>query len=347
MKNLIRVLAVLMCFSFGSAKAVEIVSFNAASSEAYVGAFVKGIKATAAQYGYDITVFENNYNQAEQNQQVEQYLSSGALPDVFIWWPPDAVAGLGSLRKLAKTGVPVLKINQLPNEQDKAFIFGYAGPDDSLRAYNAGEMMVKAMKMKQAAGGDGFNVIALSYPHSYGGYGLSINAFKQAIAGTDLNLIGDIGEGFGQANGYKGAAKLIAKVKDQGIHVVYGMDDAILTGGIKALEEAGYNVDWYAGTGKNGNVDGDAVITVGTVCNGDKQMITDGKQFGTTLQSPLHEGQLAIKLVQEYMENGELANYINFTPNPSVTGATMDFTALRGFDGNLYGIDELCSGAWD
>ena len=308
-----------MCFSFGSAKAVEIVSFNAASSEAYVGAFVKGIKATAEQYGYDITVFENNYNQAEQNQQVEQYLSSGALPDVFIWWPPDAVAGLGSLRKLAKTGVPVLKINQLPNEQDKAFIFGYAGPDDSLRAYNAGEMMVKAMKMKQAAGGDGYNVIALSYPHSYGGYGLSINAFKQAIAGTDLNLIGDIGEGFGQANGYKGAAKLIAKVKDQGIHFVYGMDDAILTGGIKALEEAGYNVDWYAGTGKSGSVDSDAVITVGTVCNGDKQMITDGKQFGTTLQSPLHEGQLAIALVKEYMENGKLANYINFTPNPSVT----------------------------
>ena len=68
--------------------------------------------------------------------------------------------------------------------------------------------MVKAMKMKQAAGGDGYNVIALSYPHSYGGYGLSINAFKQAIAGTDLNLIGDIGEGFGQANGYKGALLL-------------------------------------------------------------------------------------------------------------------------------------------
>ena len=127
MNKLIKVLAVLMCFSFGSAKAVEIVSFNAASSEAYVGAFVKGIKATAEQYGYDITVFENNYNQAEQNQQVEQYLSSGALPDVFIWWPPDAVAGLGSLRKLAKTGVPVLKINQLPNEQDKACLL-YTSP---------------------------------------------------------------------------------------------------------------------------------------------------------------------------------------------------------------------------
>lgn len=42
----------------------------------------------------------------------------GQLPDVFIWWPSDATAGLGSLRSLHKTDVPVLKINQLPNEQD-------------------------------------------------------------------------------------------------------------------------------------------------------------------------------------------------------------------------------------
>jgi ribose transport system substrate-binding protein len=41
-----------------------------------------------------------------------------------------------------------------------------------------------------------------------------------------------------------------------------------------------------------------------------------------------------------------LANYINFTPNPSVTKETIATTALRGFDGKLYGIEELCSGAW-
>jgi len=150
--------------------------------------------------------------------------------------------------------------------------------------------------------------------------GLSINAFKEAIAGSDLTIIGDVDEGFGQANGYKGAAKLIAKVKEQGIHFVYGMDDAILTGGLKALEEAGYKM-------------GEDVIAVGTVCNGDKQLIEEGKQFGTTLQSPLHEGQLAIKLVGEYLETGKLANYINFTPNPAVTKETLETTALQGYDG--------------
>jgi ribose transport system substrate-binding protein len=316
-----------------SALAVSIISFNGPAGEAYIGKFIKGIKATAEMKGYDIEVYENQFNQAEQDQQVQQVLAAGKRPDVFIWWPSDAVAGLGSLRALHKTGIPVLKINQLPNEQDKKFIFGYAGPDDALRARNAGVMMVEAAEEKKAGGGDGFNVVALTYPQSYGGYSLSINAFKEAIAGSDLNLIGEIDEGFGQANGYKGAAKLIAKLKDQGIHFVYGMDDAILTGGIKAFEEAGYKM-------------GEDVIAVGTVCNGDKQLIEEGKQYGTTLQSPLHEGQLAIKLVGEYLETGKLENYINFTPNPPVTKANMETITLEGYDGNVYPINELCSGAW-
>jgi ribose transport system substrate-binding protein len=316
-----------------AAFAASIVSFNGPAGEAYIGRFIKGIKDTAELKGYDIKVYENQFNQAEQDQQVQQVLSTGQLPDVFIWWPSDAVAGLGSLRALAKTGIPVLKINQLPNEQDKQYIFGYAGPDDRLRARNAGYMMREAAAAKKAAGGTGFNVLALSYPHSYGGYGLSINAFKEAIAGSDLEIIGDVDEGFGQSNGYKGAAKMIAALQGQSIDFVYGMDDAILTGGIKALEEAGL-------------VMGKDVIAVGTVCNGDKQLIEEGKQFGTTLQSPLHEGQLAIKMVEEYLNTGKLENYINFTPNPSVTAETIETTALRGYDGKLYTIEELCSGAW-
>lgn len=313
--------------------AASIISFNGPAGEAYIGKFIKGIKATAELKGYDIEVYENQFNQAEQDQQVQQVLAAGKRPDVFIWWPSDAVAGLGSLRALHRTGVPVLKINQLPNEQDKKYIFGYAGPDDALRARNAGLMMVEAAKAKKASGGKGFNVVAVTYPQSYGGYGLSINAFKEAIAGSDLNIIGEVDEGFGQANGYKGAAKMIAKLKDRGIHFVYGMDDAILTGAIKAFEEANYKM-------------GEDVIAVGTVCNGDRQLIEEGKQYGTTLQSPLHEGQLAIKLVEEFLKNGKLRNYINFTPNPAVTKSTMETTALKGYDGKAYTIEELCSGAW-
>jgi ribose transport system substrate-binding protein len=318
---------VLSVFMSTSAMAVKIISFNGPAGEAYIGKFITGIKETAALKGYDIDVYENQFNQAEQDQQVQQVLAAGIRPDVFIWWPSDAVAGLGSLRALHKTGVPVLKINQLPNDADEKYIFGFAGPDDRLRARNAGLMLV------EAAAGNGGNVVAVTYPQSYGGYGLSIKAFNDAIAGSGLTLIGESDEGFGQANGYKGAAKLIAKLRDQGIDYIYGMDDAILTGALKAFEEAGYAL-------------GQDVVAVGTVCNGDRQLIEEGKQYGTTLQSPLHEGQLAIKMVEEYMANGELANYINFTPNPAVTLANMETMALRGYDGKAYTIEELCSGAW-
>jgi ribose transport system substrate-binding protein len=316
-----------------NAQAASIMSFNGPAGEAYIGKFIKGIKATAELKGYEISVYENQFNQAEQDQQVQQVLAVGQLPDVFIWWPSDAVAGLGSLRALYRTGVPVLKINQLPNEQDKKYIFGFAGPDDALRARNAGLMMVEAAKARKAAGAKRFNVVAVTYPQSYGGYSLSMNAFKEAISGSDLKLVGEVDEGFGQSNGYKGAAKTIAKLKAQGIDYVYGMDDAILTGAIKAFEEADYRM-------------GKDVIAVGTVCNGDRQLLEEGKQYGTTLQSPLHEGQLAIKMVEEYLTTGKLKNYINFTPNPQVTKANMNTLTLEGYDGKVYPISELCSGAW-
>ena len=242
-----------------SALAASIVSFNGPAGEAYIGKFITGIKATAEMKGYSIRVYENQFNQAEQDQQVQQVLAAGQLPDVFIWWPSDAVAGLGSLRALHRTGVPVLKINQLPNEQDKKYIFGFAGPDDSLRARNAGLMMVEAAKKAKAAGAKRFNVVAVTYPQSYGGYGLSMDAFKKAIAGSDLQLVGEVDEGFGQSNGYKGAAKMIAKLKAKGIDYVYGMDDATFTGagiGRDALTVARWSLEagGHVRTGMEDNV---------------------------------------------------------------------------------------------
>ena len=46
-----------------SVLAASIVSFNGPAGEAYVGRFIKGIKETAALKGFDIKVYENQYNQ--------------------------------------------------------------------------------------------------------------------------------------------------------------------------------------------------------------------------------------------------------------------------------------------
>ena len=58
-------------FSMASSKG-SIISFNGPAGEAYIGRFIKGIKNTAEMKGFDIKVYENQFNQAEQDQQVQQ-----------------------------------------------------------------------------------------------------------------------------------------------------------------------------------------------------------------------------------------------------------------------------------
>jgi len=225
----------------------------------------------------------------------------GELPNAFIWFPTDDVSGLEALQLLAETGVPVLKVNQLPNEFDKEYIIGFAGPDFSLRGRSAGYMMREAAASKKENGGFGFNV---------------------AVSGTDLKIISDAEVGFGRLNGYEGTLELIGAMGDQSIDFVFGMDDSILTGALKAFEDAG-------------KIIGQDVIAIGAVCNGSRSLLDEGKQYGTTLQSPLHEGQLAIKLIDEYLTQGALEKFINYTPNPPISVENIETSALQGYEKNI------------
>jgi len=309
----------------------EIIAFTPARSERYVNGLITGLQNEAANACYDITILENEFNQAEQDQQVQQQLAIGAEPDMWIWWPAEGAAGLGSLRDLAGTDIPVLQINQLPTEEAEPFVIGYAGPDDALRAANAGEMMAalaEEFEMESA------NAIGVTYPVAYGGYSLSIEAFNGAIEESPIELIAESNEGFGSQNGYNGTAALLAQLQDEEIDFIYGMDDAILQGAIQALEEAGFTV----------GVDEEAdIIAVGTVCNGDRQLFEEGRQYGTTLQAPLLEGQLAIQVADAYLTDGEVENFLNFTPNPPVIYNEWQDYMLEGFDGVEYTMNELCT----
>lgn len=309
----------------------ELIAFTPARSERYVNGLITGLQTEAANACYEITILENEFNQTQQDQQVQQQLAIGEEPDMWIWWPAEGAAGLGSLRDLHATGIPVLQINQLPTEEAEPFVVAYAGPDDALRARNAGLMMVE---LAEELGIEEANAVAVTYPIAYGGYSLSIDAFNEAIADSGITLIEESNEGFGSQNGYNGMAALLAQLQDEDFTFIYGMDDAILQGAIQALEEAGLTV------GFDETAD---VIAVGTVCNGDRQLFEEGRQYGTTLQAPLLEGQLAIQVADEYLTNGEVENFLNFTPNPAVLYNEWEDFTLEGFDGMEYTMNELCT----
>lgn len=341
MKNsmLVASMAVLMCGTaftvpaFAASKG-KITAFYPGSTDTYVGAVIKALKEEAATAGYEIEVIENGYfNQQNQDQQVQQYLALGETPTIFLWWPSEAEGGIGSLRALYNTGVPVLLINSQPTENTKKYVIGQEGPNDPLRAEGAANALVEARQKLVEAGhklhSEGGNAVALTYPAEYPPTATSIDAFKKGIEGPGINLVGVSSEGFGAANGYTGAQKLIAQYKSQGIDLIYAMDDQILQGAVKAFTEAGYTF----------NKD---VMVVGTVCHGDRRLLDEGTQYATSLQAPLLDAQLSIKVADEYLTSGKLQNFINMFPNPTVRWDEWKTTKLTDYHGVEHTMDELC-----
>ena len=170
--------------------------------------------------------------------------------------------------------------------------------------------MVDAMKER---GVTNAKVIALGYPATYGGYPLSIEAFRNSIdSSIDIVKETPLARPDLRQSAYMEIVNLIdSNVEFNG---VYAMDDDILLGAYDALNDQGRV---YV-KGKNDGTD--AVTLVGTVCNGARELLENGEQYGTTIQAPFLEAALAFEQAIEYMETGKLNQTIRFTPNPIATG---------------------------
>ena len=62
------------------------------------------------------------------------------------------------------------------------------------------------------------------------------------------------------------------------------------------------------------------------------ELLEDGSQYGTTIQSPFLEAALAFDTAVEYIETGKLNETIRFTPNPISTGETWDGQVVEFLD---------------
>ena len=250
-----------------------------------------------------------------------------AQPKVYCIWPIDFPSRELLQRLHEAHGVPIIQLNQLPDADTGKWewdhLLGYAGPDDALRASNAGKMIGEALLEKEKA-----NVFALGYPTTYGGYHLSIHAFEKSLSNfTNLNLAEKVGVEWGSQPAYDTTLQLLDQYGHD-LHGIYAMDDSILNGAYQALQDHPLDVN---------------VILVGTVCNGARELLETGQQYGTTVQAPHLEGDLAIRTAYEYLTTGLLQEpKIRFTPNPIITRDTWADMFLD-FQGESYTADELCT----
>jgi ABC-type sugar transport system substrate-binding protein len=318
-----------------------IIMFGPTSSNNYVAQLYKGARETARKRGYTLRIIENNFNQADQDVQVQQQLASGNKPVAYGWWPSDNKAGIASQRALARSGVPVFMVNQLPIKGTERFWVAYAGVNDVLNGFVAGKMTLQARRALVRKGhrlaSRGGNVIVVRFVAGYSAGDDRDRGFARATKGSGLRIIAKQSAGFDPASGYKFGAQLIAANRRKGIDLVYAHNSALAAGVVQALEEAGYR------PGQN-------VMVVGGTCHGNIRPLLQGKEFGTGLQAARLEGVYMLEVISKYLQTKRVrpgrfnapatrnrmppirAVYrYNFIPNPAVIGQQALRSKLWGF----------------
>jgi ribose transport system substrate-binding protein len=325
-----------------------IIIFGPTSSNNYVAQLYKGARETAKRQGYDLKIVQNNFDQSEEDNQVQQQLSSGTKPLAYGWWPSDNKAGIGSQRALARSGVPVFMVNQLPIKGTEKYWVAYAGVNDVLNGFVAGQMLLKGRAALVAGGhklhSRGGNVIVVGFPAGYSAGTDRDKGFRQATKNAGLRILGEQPAGFDPAAGYKIGSQLIAANKSKGIDLVYAHNSALDDGVIQALEEAGLK------PGKD-------VMAVGGTCHGNIKPLVQGKEFGTGLQAARLEGVYMLEAIGRYLQTKKVAPGVlqapssptkvppvnvvhryNFIPNPAVYRSNVNKIRLWGFS-----VKQLCT----
>jgi len=323
----------------------EVIAFSNTSSDTYQAAWQRGMKKTAAAYGCSVKFFENDYDQTEQNSQVQQQVGGGASPDAWAWMPPDAAAGAASLKDLSETGIPVIMVNQVPPAAQMQYVTLYAGVYDVVNGRTSGELIAQAREVMLADGrltaGEPVKLAIIKFwPNFQASIDRLTGVYSvigDAIDAGEYEIVAEAVDAVDAVSGYDGAMSIMPILQAGGVDIVYAQNDASASGVILALIESGITP-------------GEDVLVIGGNCRDDVSDLTSGKQFGTGLQAAELEGEFAMQMIVNYLNNPTVmpgdyeapatpdaypvwpatVSERNFIPNPPVLGSEVDGFRLWG-----------------
>lgn len=329
----------------GEDGAKNVVFFSLPASHPYVAELIRQAEESADERGWDLEVIQANFDSAEQDQQVQQYLASGERPDAFLWYPNDAKAGINSTRQLSAIA-PVFQVNQAVQEGGEDYVEAYVGVNSFLNGQVSGAELIRARDEDRSSGVDlgseGGNVLVFSYPVALRESQVRTEGFEDATSSDPFEVLETVDGGFSTETGYTAAATVIPKYLEQGIDYIWAFGGNLATGVAQAARE-------------NGLEPGVDVKIVAGNCTGDLSSLEDGSVYSEGVQSPSLEMQLTFDVLERFFETGEIdtgtyqgedsadfpdlsgtsPNIANYMPNPPVTKDTLADPLWGGTRGGL------------
>jgi ABC-type sugar transport system substrate-binding protein len=272
----------------------ELVMYTITASNVYGANQIKGAQAEAAKLGYKLTVFENNFSQPEQDQQVQQYIASGAKPAAVIFWPWVADAAINDVRLLSKIA-PVIQLTQEPNEKSWPYVKAYSGANQILIGETLGKMMMQARDAAKKAGmklhSEGGDLLVFQHPAGEKTGTERMKGFLAVTKDAPFNIIHTEYGANSPETGYEVGSNVIPKFKGK-FDFLFVSNQQAANGIIRALKE-------------NGITPGKDVYIVSGDCSGSLDAVKNGETFGTGIQPAAVEGALAVRTAAKYIANGK------------------------------------------
>jgi ABC-type sugar transport system substrate-binding protein len=277
----------------GDGKAM--VMFVMTASNVYGANQINGAKQEAERLGWDLTVFQHNFSQPEQDAQVQQYIASGAEPEVIIFWPWVADAAINAVRQLARLA-PVIQLTQEPNEQSWPYVQAYSGANQILIGETLGQTMLQAREAARAAGMEfkspGGNLLVFQHPEGEKTGVERMKGFLAVTADEPFNIIHTEWGPNSPETGYQIGSQVVPKYKGK-FDFLFVSNQQAANGIIRALKE-------------NGIAPGKDVYIVSGDCSGSLDAVKNGETFGTGIQPAAVEGALAVRTAAKYAAHGKI-----------------------------------------
>lgn len=271
----------------------EIAMFVMTSSNIYGENQINGAIAQAEELGYELVVFEHEFSQPEQDEQVRQYIASGAEPAAIIFWPWVAEAAVNSVRQLSEVA-PVIQITQEPNEDIEPFVVAYSGANQQLIGRTVGDMLLQAREAARESGAelnnpDG-NLFIFQHPEGELTGSERLIGVEEVTADEPFNRIGLEFGANSPETGFEIGSQVVPRIRDE-VDFLWVSNQQAANGVIRALKD-------------NDLTPGEDVWIVSGDCSGTIEAVENGETFGTGIQPAAVEGRLAVRTAHRYIVNG-------------------------------------------
>jgi ABC-type sugar transport system substrate-binding protein len=301
--TLISLVATACGFGLGPSKEgrMQVVLLTVSQACDYCAKHTEAFKTAMEEEGVDLRVVVNEFNAAEQAQQVTQAISTD--PDAIVVWPADARAIIPSLVRIKRAGIPAVVANSYPQTDDTSLYTAYTGPNDVANGRAAARAMVEGFREKDY--GASGNIVALVGPPGAPPTIDRLKGFEAELAqiAPGIKVVATQPGNWDQTTSTSAAAALFTQTRGDDIKGMYSEADNMMAGALVAANRQGIDPSELVMVGHNCSIEG-------------YRNIKAGSQYATVLQSPFEDADLAIEATKDILAGRDIKKIQYLTPHP-------------------------------